>query len=59
MTSFDTFVDTKGRQLKKSGQEFVPLSALRILVATSLHGRRGIQQEVFGECLQAEDLIAG
>lgn len=42
--SFSTFVDTKGRQLKKSGPEFVTLSALRSLVVTALHGRAGLQR---------------
>lgn len=43
MEPFADFVDSKGRQLKKSGQEFVTLSALRVLIATALHGRRGVQ----------------
>lgn len=41
---FSTFVDTRGRQLKKSGREFVTLSALRGLVVTALHGRAGLQR---------------
>lgn len=45
---FADFVDSRGRQLKKGGQEFVTLSALRVLIATALHGRRGIQQSSAG-----------
>ncbi|TDD39893.1 hypothetical protein E1288_36295 [Saccharopolyspora elongata] len=40
---FTKLVETRGRQLKASGPEVVTLSALRVLVTTALHGRRGLE----------------
>ncbi|MER6993967.1 DNA sulfur modification protein DndB [Saccharopolyspora hirsuta] len=42
LVALTKFLETRSRQLKKTGSELVTLSALREMVVTTLHGRRGL-----------------
>ncbi|MDG4774970.1 DNA sulfur modification protein DndB [Solwaraspora sp. WMMD792] len=54
---FSTLVQARKRQLTKTDPELITLSALRVLVVTALHGRRGIG--LSSASVSATDLPAG